>query len=139
MDKDRLQYLMENNYSCSQAVLCYFADKYGIDEDKAKNLVSGMDCGMSQAKTCGAVTSAYLVLGLEDAYGENNKNVKDTIKIFNEKFIEEHKTLECYELLGLDISTDEGMVEAFKNDLINKVCVNCISDTINILEEIIKE
>jgi len=52
MDKDRLQYLMENNYSCSQAVLCYFADKYGIDEDKAKNLVSGMDCGMSQAKTC---------------------------------------------------------------------------------------
>lgn len=139
MDKDRLQYLMENNYSCSQAVLCYFADKYGIDEDKSKNLVSGMDCGMSQAKTCGAVTSAYLVLGLEDAYGEKNNNVKDTIKIFNENFLEEYKSLECYELLGLDISTDEGMVEAFKNDLINEVCVKCISDTINILEDIIKE
>lgn len=141
MDKEKFQYMLENNYNCSQAILCYFADKYGLDENTAKNLVSGMDCGMGQAKTCGAVTSAYLVLGLDQADGSDSKksNIKDKMKIFNDSFLEKHKSIECLELLGLDISTDEGMVEAFRSGLIGEVCVKCMSDSISILEEIIGE
>jgi len=51
--------------NCSQAVLLGFADRFSIREEHALSIASGFGAGMGRLqKTCGAVSGAYMVIGL---------------------------------------------------------------------------
>ncbi|MBF0263912.1 MAG: C_GCAxxG_C_C family protein [Gammaproteobacteria bacterium] len=55
-----------NGLNCSQSIIAKYAGKYNLDVATACQLATGFGGGMGrQAKTCGALTGAYLVLGLE--------------------------------------------------------------------------
>ncbi|MGA2258902.1 MAG: C-GCAxxG-C-C family protein [Thermoguttaceae bacterium] len=54
------------SFNCSQAVLSAYAGQLGLDEETAAKIASGFGGGMGRmADTCGAVTGAYMVLGLK--------------------------------------------------------------------------
>jgi C_GCAxxG_C_C family probable redox protein len=65
---DRAVLLFDEGYSCAQAVLLAFSPSFGLDESTAKLISSTFGGGMGRLRlTCGAVTGAFMVLGL--AYG----------------------------------------------------------------------
>ena len=140
MDQGRIQSMAEKGYNCSQQVFCYFAEGYGLDIDKAKRLSKALESGAMQGKTCGAVSGAYLVIGLEfsEDQVENRTLLKDKVDEFNKKFVDKQGKLSCKDLLGLDILTDQGYEKALEENLIEKVCRNSVISAIEILEDMLK-
>lgn len=133
--------LFSRGYNCAQSVFYAFADELGIDESMAKNIALGFGGGMGRLQhTCGAVTGAIMVLGLH--YGsEDGKDIFSKEKVFLkvQEFVKDferiHNTVNCGELLGIDMNTDEGMSEAKEKNLFMTKCIEYIKYAIRLLEE----
>ena len=77
--------LQQKGYNCTQIVLLFFAEKYGLDESIALKISQGFAKGMYIGSNCGVRSGAYMVLGL--AYGNSDKQVlKTKINEFNNEF-----------------------------------------------------
>lgn len=126
--------------NCAQSVLLSFANELNLDEMTAIKIASGFGGGMARAKTCGAVTGAYMVLGLKvQAEGKSNQEIKAETKAevhkFNGLFIARHGSLNCKKLLGVNISTPEGVAEASEKNLFNTVCTELVASAVEILDK----
>jgi C_GCAxxG_C_C family probable redox protein len=126
--------------NCAQSVLLSFADDLNLDEMTAKKISLGFGGGMAMAETCGAVTGAYMVLGLKARHDaktmqEMKEETKLAVRKFNELFIAKHGSLKCKKLLGVDISTTEGAELANTKNLYNTVCTKLVASAADILEE----
>lgn len=140
MDKKSL--LVDGQFSkfnCSQTVLSLFAPELGIDEKTALRIASGFGGGMACAETCGAVTGAYMVIGMKHGHSTPNPDekaaTKSKIKHFNEEFLKHHNSLKCKELLGIDISKMDGAEQASEKGLYKTHCPEFIKTACNILDE----
>ena len=125
--------------NCAQSVLLSFSDELQISRNTALRMALGFGGGMAMGKTCGAVTGAYMVLGLKADYeGKTIQEVKAETKAailrFNELFIAKHGSIQCKKLLGVDISTPEGASEANQKNLYNTVCSELVESAAEILE-----
>lgn len=58
--------LFRSGAACSQAILGAYARTVGIDRATAMRMASGFAGGMRLGETCGAVTGAFMVLGLRN-------------------------------------------------------------------------
>jgi C_GCAxxG_C_C family probable redox protein len=126
--------------NCSQSVLLSYADELKLDEMTALKISAGFGGGMAMAETCGAVTGAYMVLGLKiQSEGKTIQEIKTETKVavkkFNELFIAKHGSLKCKKLLGVDISTPEGSGVANEKNLFNTVCAELVGSAAEILEK----
>ena len=126
--------------NCAQSVLLSFARDVNLDEKSAKRIALGFGGGMGMGETCGAVTGAYMVLGLKaQAEGksiqEMKAETKAAVRRFNELFNAKHCSLNCKKLLGVDISTPEGAAAANENNLFDSVCPLLVASACEILEE----
>lgn len=141
MDKEKLEEYAKREYNCSQTVFTYFASDLGLDEQIAIKIATPFERGMFKSQTCGALTAAYMALGLK--YGSNNLDQKlrleEMVHKLDEEFEQRNKSKKCINLLGLDINNKEGMEEALEKDLLSKVCGSCISSAIEITEKIMEE
>mgnify|MGYP001171529577 CR=1 FL=1 len=95
-------------------------------------------------KTCGAVTGAFMVLGIYNCkkYFTNKERKEYTyamIQEFNERFQEIHSTCDCGALLNCNLNTEEGRAFARDNNLFEKRCEAFIRDAIVIMEELMEE
>ncbi len=128
-----------SKFNCAQTVFSLFAPELGIDEKTALKIASGFGGGMACAETCGAVTGAYMVIGMKHGHSTSNPdekaNTKMLVKKFNEKFKEEHGSLICKRLTGFDISTPEGSAAARDANVFETRCPVFIKTACNILEE----
>ena len=132
-----------NGKGCSQAVLTQFCEQFGLDELTALKISSGFPAGMQMAGICGAVTGAYMVLGLRFADQESStsagrKKVYEAVAEFTRRFKERHTTLDCRELLGCNIMTPEGKEIADEKNLFKTVCPNFVEDAAVIVQELIE-
>ena len=102
----------EKGLNCSQAVVCAFAEDYGLDPKVAALLTSSFGAGMAQlGEVCGAVSGAFAAYGFIRGYdktaienaGENAGKLKSAhykeLKRISRSFVEMHKTYLCRELL----------------------------------------
>ena len=96
------------------------------------------------AQTCGAVTGAFMVLGLK--YGNadiHDKEVRERIyglvREFARRLESRNGSIVCRELLGCDISKPEGAMAAKENGLFTSVCPKLVRDAAEILDEMINE
>jgi C_GCAxxG_C_C family probable redox protein len=133
--------LFLNGLTCSQAVLTVFGEPYGLDTELAQKLGLPLGGGMArQGRTCGAVTAAVLVIGLAKD-GEDKAEAKriafSSVQGFFRRFEALHGTTECKDLLGADISTEEGMKKIQDEKLFTTVCPVFVRDAANILEELL--
>lgn len=129
-------------YSCSQAVLSAYADRLGIDDETALKISAGFGGGMGRmADTCGAVTGAFMALGLRHAQAAPGREAKEAIyariNAFANQFKARHGSLICRDLLGCDISTPEGAQRAREAGLFSKSCPKFVQDACEILEEML--
>jgi C_GCAxxG_C_C family probable redox protein len=133
---------VENQFSkfnCAQTVFSLFAGDLGIDEKIALKIASGFGSGMACAETCGAVTGAYMVIGMKHGHSTSNPaekaKTKSLIKEFNSEFIKVHGSLICKNLTGFDISTPEGSAAANEANVFNIKCPLYIKTSCNLLEQ----
>ncbi|HEX7583352.1 MAG TPA: C-GCAxxG-C-C family protein [Prolixibacteraceae bacterium] len=128
--------------NCAQSVLLSYAGELNLDGMTALKLASGFGGGMARAETCGAVTGAYMVLGMKaQIEGKSIQEIKDetkaAVKKFNELFIEKHGSLTCKQLLGVNISTLEGAAEANEKNLFDTVCQDLVGSAAEIIMSVI--
>ncbi len=132
--------LAASKMNCAQSVLTSFCEELGLDRSLAIKVALGFGGGMGRAgKTCGAVTGAYMVIGLrQNINPENAPRIKEKIyllmKEFNQKFIEKHGSVTCKDLLDCDLSTPEGQAYAKEKGLFTSVCPRFVHDSVEILE-----
>jgi C_GCAxxG_C_C family probable redox protein len=89
--------------------------------------------------TCGAVTGAYLVIGLK--YGkclpEDNEAKEKTfalIQEFDRQFTAKHGSVNCTELVGVDLRYGD---KDFAKKQVQAICPGLVKDAAEILERIL--
>ena len=133
--------LFSESYNCSQSTLGVFADDLGLSFKQATAIAAGFGAGLCyQGKTCGAVTGAYMVLGLYSGkqFTEPEmvkENTYQLIREFNKKFESLHGTTECKQLLNVDISTKQGIEQARTIGLFTTKCPMFVVDAVKIVEK----
>ncbi|MFX1376598.1 MAG: C-GCAxxG-C-C family protein [Promethearchaeota archaeon] len=130
-------------YNCAQSILGTYSNQYGLDQDTALKLATGFGGGMGRlGRTCGAVSGAFMVIGLKYGMGLNGKTetkekTYQKIREFSNKFQEINGSVICLELLGCDLKTPEGQNYYRTNNLFERKCVQYVKTSVEILEEII--
>jgi C_GCAxxG_C_C family probable redox protein len=130
--------------NCSQAVLTAYCEQFGLERSLALKLAQGFGGGMGRmGATCGAVTGAYMVLGLaQKMWDENPRQSLDRtyelVREFNQRFKALHGSVICKELISYDLSTPEGLAEARNKKIFTTVCPNFVSDSVKILGAMIQ-
>jgi C_GCAxxG_C_C family probable redox protein len=142
---NRIESAVENiaarKMNCAQSVLTAFSDELGLDRSLALKLTMGFGGGMGRTgRTCGAVTGAYMVLGLKYKYQadkpqENKDRVYQLIREFDEKFKQIHGSTLCRELLNCDVSTPEGSAAANEKGLFVSLCPKFVKTAVEIVEK----
>ncbi len=131
--------------NCSQAIINQYAPHYNLDPTIACRLATGFGGGMGRmGGTCGALTGAYLVLGLEYGSASSAEKIKkdqtyEKIQELSKKFEQKNGSCQCRDLLACDISTTEGFLYAKEQGLSQSRCPNFVNDAVEILEEIISQ
>ncbi len=134
----------EKGYRCSEAILCTYAEQFGLDENIAMKIACGLGGGFGKnGDLCGCVTASVLVIGLK--FGRTNpenitaKNLTDDkVKEFLTKFEAEKKHLKCKDLIGYDVSGKEGFDSATDAGVFKEICPCLLETSVKILDEIIK-
>ena len=133
--------LLGNGMNCSQAILAAFGKQYGLDAGIAKMLGRPLGGGMGHmAVTCGAVTAAVLVLGLAKN-GQTEADARElshaSVQELFQRFKELHGSTDCRDLLGFDMSTEEGSKKIKEEQLTKKRCPEFVRSAATILENIL--
>jgi C_GCAxxG_C_C family probable redox protein len=127
----------ESGYNCSQAIFSTYSPDLGVTSEQAIKIASGFGGGMHIGSTCGAVTGAFMVLGLKFAKGKD-KPYDKTLK-FTEIFCRKNKSTDCQALIGCDIRTKEGLDKAINEGLFRSICSQLVRDSAEILETILAD
>ena len=132
--------IFKEEFNCAQAVLATFSDKYGLDEKEAKKIACGFGAGCArQSMTCGAVTGAFMVIGLKHGRAETedmgSRDITyDKTNEFTEKFISLHGSVNCTDLLQCNLGTEEGQTKFQEKELVKKKCLYYVRDAFRILD-----
>ena len=126
-------------YTCSQAILSEYCGLFNLDLETALKLSAGSAGGMRFGGTCGAVTGAFMVLGLK--FGtqdcekpDGRKNVYDAVYEFTKSFEKIHDSTNCESLISCNIGTADGMRKAKEENLFYTICPKFIKSSAEILE-----
>lgn len=138
----RAMELIEQGCNCSQAILAAFGGPYGVDEAAARDLARAFGGGMGRhGLTCGAITGAVMVLGLagrdQKDEGQRRRVSFGLVRELMAGFQALHGTVACKELLGVDLSTDEGARQFVERELFANLCPAFIRDAAQLLTEIL--
>lgn len=139
------QYMAERKSNCAQSAFRVFARDLGMDEDLALSVSQGFGGGMGHTgSVCGAVTGAYMALGLANKTSKDNarQNIDKTYALmteFNRRFEELHGSTNCTQLLGYDLSKPEGMKAAADAKVFITMCPNFVNDAVKIVEALLKK
>ncbi|MCR5460712.1 MAG: C-GCAxxG-C-C family protein [Acetatifactor sp.] len=130
------------SFHCSQAVLAAYADRCGLTEEQALRLGGCFGSGMRKGEVCGACTGALMVLGA--LYGQCNEADLESRRLSNKVndemmngFAEKMGSCLCRDILGCDVSTEEGVRLARENNLFKELCPKVVADAVDVLEEIL--
>lgn len=126
--------------NCAQIVFSYFAEKNGLDINRALKISSAFGGGMGKGDICGAITGAYMALGL--IYGNDLENsdrsiLKQKMKEFDIEFEKISNERRCEDILGVNVSDTEKVREfAKKNPDFKAVCPKLVINSIKIIESL---
>ncbi len=134
--------LFGEGYNCAQAIIKVFGDDLGIDDKTAKTLGRPLGGGIGHlGQMCGAVTGAAMVLAhLESTPVDEQEAMREThylVQALAADFEKKNGCLTCRDLLGADISTEEGKKKIVEEELVGKKCHVFVRDAASFIEELI--
>ena len=145
--KERLENairIFRGNFNCAQSVFSVYAPNFKIEEVDARRIASGFGAGMGVLqKTCGAVTGGIMAIGAKyfsetDIPGSKALVYKQVRRLVV-RFEVRHGTVECFRLLGADITTEEGLRKAREQQLFQLKCEQYVLNVCGILEDLFKQ
>jgi len=104
-------------YNCCESVLLALKDSLGVDSSIIPKIGTGIGAGVSlNGLLCGSVSSVVMAIGMR--YGrtspeENPKPVWDMVDRYVAEFKDRFGAVNCRQLTGLDLKTEEGLKEYF--------------------------
>lgn len=130
--------MFKEGFVCSQAVFAAFSEMFGLEKDFALGIGNGFGGGIARKQQiCGAVSGAIMLIGLK--YGKNkaddiiaHKKTYEMIDCFCKKFIERNNSINCYELLGCNLSV------AKEKGLFSTLCKKYVRDAAELIEELLR-
>jgi C_GCAxxG_C_C family probable redox protein len=139
---DAAERYFSDGFACSQAVFMVFSDELGLPENTAAKVAEAFGGGLALGEMCGAVTGAMMALGLK--YGRveptDDEAKQETRRLTRELFAAfqaQHGTLVCRELLGVDVSTPEGLQQAHEAGLFKSRCPLFVRSAAEITESLL--
>jgi C_GCAxxG_C_C family probable redox protein len=142
--KDAYALMATGRMNCAQAVLSTYCEKFGLERGLALRLAQGFGGGMGRTgRTCGAVSGAYMVLGLSQKMSPENprESIDKTyalIQEFDREFKALHGSSICKDLIGYDLGTPEGLAQAREKKVFTSVCPDFVRDAVKILERLLQ-
>jgi C_GCAxxG_C_C family probable redox protein len=142
--KERAPKLFEEGYLCSQSILMAYAPLFDLDRETAARLGASFGGGVARrGETCGAVNGACMVLGLKFGHTTaDDLNSKERTYQAVQEFISQFQTRNgftgCNQLLGLDISTAQGLQKAHDSQLFSTRCPGFVTDAAEILNQLLE-
>lgn len=134
----------KKGFNCSQAIVSTYGQQFNLNRELALKISTAFGGGMAMGKVCGAVTGAFMVIGLK--YGRRNINEREAkektyelVREFVIRFKSRNSSITCKKLLDCDISTPEGRYFAKEKNLFTTLCPKFVQDSAEIIEEILKE
>jgi C_GCAxxG_C_C family probable redox protein len=137
--------IFSNGYNCAQAVLVACGGPLGLDRNTALRVAGPFGAGIGRmGGTCGAVSGAFMAIGLKYAKVDSTDNAaKDKgyalAREFVARFEQRHGSTLCRKLLGIDLSTPEGMAQAKKSGVFETRCPEFVRSAVEIVEELLSE
>ena len=130
----------KDGFNCSQAVFSTYCEDLGLDKKTALQIACGFGAGMGRLQeTCGAVTGAYLLIGLK--YGKFLKDDEPAkertyalIQEFSKRFTERNKSTKCRELLGVDLITGD---QQTVSERVKTICPQMVQNAAEIIEQLL--
>jgi C_GCAxxG_C_C family probable redox protein len=116
-----------------------------LEREQALRLAAGLGGGMGRmGRTCGAVTGAFLVIGLEHggttaADKEAKERTYGTVRTFAERFEERHGSTRCRDLLECNINEAEEYARAQREGLFKSRCPGLVQSAGELLDELLEE
>lgn len=107
--------LHEEGFNCAESVLLTVASEWGVCSDLIPRIATAFGGGVGrQGYVCGALSGGVIAIGLK--YGrdkaadisERDKSYTLVRELFK-RFKEEFGSINCRELIGLDLTTSEGI------------------------------
>jgi C_GCAxxG_C_C family probable redox protein len=133
----------KEGFSCSQAVLSAYSDAFGLDLNLALKISQPFGGGIAhRGEICGAVSGAFMAIGLK--FGRTRaediparERTYEAVTNFIRKFENLHGSLICKELLGYDLSSEEGLKKAEEEGLFETRCPKFVQHAAEILKDLI--
>lgn len=130
-----------NGLNCSQSVLASYGPALGLDEKTCIRMASPFGGGIGHVQeVCGALTGAIMAIGLKHGEGTDQRDGRDRIIELTREFIGEFKkrkgSIFCRDLLGCDITTNEGLEKAREQGAFN-VCADYVRLAGELLEKML--
>jgi len=113
-----------------------------VDNEMAYKIASGFGAGMGRlCETCGAVTGAFMVIGLQ--YGHSSHDDKDNkektytlVQEFTRRFKERNQSIKCEDLLGTHLLTGDNEKAVMR---VKAICPKMVRDAAEILEQLLEK
>lgn len=136
---------MKTGYNCSKAIVKTYAEDVGINEEEIVKIASVLGGGIGRTgHVCGAVSGAALIIGAKFGSTDNTK-LESKDKAYQkgrellERFAAENKSILCSEIIGYDINSKEGLMQARQAGVFAQKCPRFVASAARILEAIISE
>jgi C_GCAxxG_C_C family probable redox protein len=120
-----------------------FGRRSGLDRETALRVAGAFGAGMARTGgTCGSVTGALMVIGLGHAKtreddDDSRERTYALAQEFMDAFRDRNGSLLCRELLGVDVSTPEGIAAVRARNLFRTACPKFVKDGGEILDEML--
>ena len=121
--------------SCSQAVFCVYGPAMGIPEEAALRISGAFGGGMGNlSEACGAATGAFMAIG---AKGLPKEETYQLVQAFAKEFQAKYGSIHCTNLLGFDLSTENGREGRKNSGLGHEYCAQYVRGAAGILETLL--
>lgn len=128
----RSRELFDSGYYCAESVLLAIAEEKGIQSVLIPRIATGFCSGIARTcGQCGAVSGGIMSLNIltgrdtaEEPVDENYAIVRKLMDMFENKF----GSINCKQLTGCDLSTEEGL-EAFRKGNLVEQCKDYTEET----------
>lgn len=141
MEKQREEAVafFQSGYNCAQAVFAALAPELGLSREQAFKIANGFGGGMARkGETCGAVVGAMMAISLAHGSSEPDEEAKQQVYSriwkFTDEFCSRNGSLLCRDLLGCDLSTEEGRKQAHGSGVTKSRCPDFVADAVEIVE-----
>ena len=139
---DQAVHFFRQGFNCAQAVAATYGPQYGLHRATAMAVATGFGGGMRQGSICGAVTGAFIILGLHAAKQTDDpaaakERAGELVEEFAAEFENRTGALTCPELLGCDITTPKGLEIAETKGLFSSTCPEMVEHAAHVLEYIV--